>query len=79
MPGSPAHSAGIRPLDIVLVVNEKPAIFKGDLFQAVGPVYKPDTKVKVEVFRASEENGKGKTITISMKPEEQKASTEQKE
>jgi len=57
MPDGPAQKAGIEPGDIILNFDDKPIKKWSDLPRVVGST-KPDSKVKVEVWR------KGKLLTL---------------
>lgn len=58
MPDGPAQKAGIEPGDIILKFDDKPIKKWSDLPRVVGST-KPDSKVKVEVWR------KGKLVTLT--------------
>jgi putative serine protease PepD len=61
-PGSPADSAGLREGDVVLEVNGRRMVRKGDYFAALGPVYRKGTSLQCLVYRPAAARGHDGTL-----------------
>ncbi len=66
--GRSAYNAGIREGDIITHVNNIRAKRVGDLFRALGPVYIPDRKLDIRVWRPKGVGKGGATIEFTLTP-----------
>jgi len=54
VPSRPAALAGLRAGDVLLEMDGRPLVRKGDYFAALGPVYEPGRRLVVTAWRPSE-------------------------
>ncbi|RYG42509.1 serine protease [archaeon] len=66
----PAANAGLRTGDVVLAVNGKRMVRKGDYFDALGPVYVPGQELHCIVYRprAAGDTRDGEVMELTIRP-----------